>query len=259
MNIKNRTSVIGGVLAVILVIVTVLVLYTGYVSNNDEQDHAADYQEVSVGDPVDIVLDFYNPWLEAVKSTSTDPYTAGFSTSRILSQELRDVLALSQVDAGGTNIDPVLCQSTVPERVSGRIVSQQDDMARVLVMAKEKELTAQSVFVLKRATNGWYIDSIRCSPGEFGPAREFSFEKEGYILKRVPAPFDAAYWHIVFEENGEHGHVAPLFFDATSSCTSLNSGTTMCLPDQFTEATKIHVYGQMTEAGVAVTRLEFLE
>lgn len=255
---EHRKFIVGGLIALGAVVLVVAgILYNA--SNKSKQaDQDLSDQEVAAADPVDIVLDFYNPWLEAVKSTSTDPYASELASEKILSKELRALL-VSKKERAETEIDPVLCQTTTPERVTGRVVSEQENVVRVLVMAKEKELTAQSVFTLKRHNNGWYIDSILCSPGEFELPREFSFEKEGHLLKSVPPPLDPQYWHIVFEEDGVPGHAVPLLFDADSSCVSLDGSQYVCTPDQFTDATKVHVYGQMTELGVEVTRLEFIE
>ena len=254
---KHKKIILGGLVALVLIILIVAGVF--FKENRAKQmDLGLDGQEISTDTPVDIVLDFYNPWLEAVKSTTTDPYKSESVSKKILSDELRMRL-MSTEGHPETEIDPVLCQSTIPERVTGRIVSQQEDETRVLVMAKEKELTAQSVFTLKRHNDGWYIDSISCSLGEFELPREFSFEKEGHLLKSVPPPLDPKTWHIVFEENGELGHAVPLFFDAESSCVSTDKNTAVCTPDQFIEATKIHVYGQMTELGAEVKRLEFIE
>ncbi len=252
---KNKNFVIIGLVVAVLVIVGIFYA----VSKKDGQTDQNVYnQEVSTADPVDIVLDFYNPWLDAVRSTSTDPYTVGFATEKLLSEELRARL-LGTVGHAETEIDPVLCQTTTPTQITGRIVSQQENETRVLVMAKEKELTAQSVFTLKRHNDGWFIDSILCAPGEFEIPREFSFESEGFLLKNVPPPLNAEYWHIVFEQNGEQGHAVPLLFDAESSCISTDKTATVCVPEQFTEAVKIHVYGQALESGVTVKRLEFIQ
>lgn len=233
-------------------------LFYSYSSDTEQTDTITYNQEVSTNDPIDIVLDFYNPWLEAVKSTSTDPYTAGLATTKILSEELRTRI-VNSAGRGDTEIDPVLCQTTTPARVTGRIVSEQENEVRVLVMAKEKELTAQSVFTLKRLNDGWFIADILCSSGEFDIPREFSFEKEGYILKNIQPPYNPEYWHLVFEEAGELGHVVPLLFSAESSCIAVDSSIAVCVPDQFVEAKKVHVYGQMTESGALVTRLQFIE
>jgi hypothetical protein len=252
-----KKFVITGLVLLGLIILIAGILYKGSHTEVQVNQDSTD-QEVSTADPVDIVLDFYTPWLDAVKSTSTDPYKSGLAAEKILSKELRTRL-MSTEGHTETEIDPVLCQTTTPERVTGRIVSKQENEARVLIMAKEKELTGQSVFNLKRHNDGWFIDSISCSPGEFELPREFSFEKEGYLLKSVPPPFDSKLWHIVFEDDGTLGHVAPLFFSAESVCLTTEKSETPCTPDQFTEAVKIHLYGQMIESGVEVKRLEFLE
>ena len=254
---QYKKFLVPGLVLLVVIGFVVGILYKKFHLKGQVATDSAE-QEVSMADPVDIVLDFYGPWLEAVKSTSTDPYQSELATKKILSETLRTQL-LSAEGHTETDIDPVLCQTTIPARVNGRIVSEQADVVRVLVTAKEKALTAQSVFTLKRHNDGWFIDSITCAPGEFELPREFSFEKEGFLLKSVHPPLDPQYWHIVFEDNGELGHAAPLFFSATSSCVALDKSTAGCDSNQFTEATKVHVYGQMTERGVDVTRLEFLE
>jgi hypothetical protein len=100
---------------------------------------------------------------------------------------------------------------------------------------------------------GWYIDNIQCSFGEFAEEKEFSFEKEGFLLKNsVPSPYNSKNWHLVFAENGQDGHVVPLFFDSESQCTDLDGNKSVCKPDQFTETTGVFIRGQMTERGVSV-------
>lgn len=254
---NNKKYIIAGLLG-LLVIGVIVALYMKFSAAGPDGSNEMNNQEVSTDEPVDIVLDFYLPWLNAVKSTSTNPYASGLADEKILSAALSARLISTEGHAE-TDIDPVLCQTTKPTRVSGRIVSKTDTEARVLVVAKEKELTAQSVFTLKRFNDGWFIDDILCTPGEFELPREFSFEKEGYLLKSVPPPFDPQYWHIVFEENGELGHVAPLYFDAETACVSVEKSTAVCSPDQFMETSKVHVFGQMTERGVEVKRLEFVQ
>lgn len=219
-------------------------------------DGTSNEQAVSTDSPIDIVLDFYSPWLEARQSTSTDPYQLQLGNNPLLSETLRQQLITNE-GRTETDIDPVLCQTTIPERVRARMVSESPEMARVLVNARDASITAQSVATLKRLNNGWYIDSIECSPGEFEEPREFSFDREGNILKNVPAPYNSEYWHIVFEEDGRPGHVAALFFGATSTCTNFDGSEAVCDPSQFIEGVKIRAVGQMTETGVDVVRLEF--
>lgn len=256
MNSQNKRYIIAGAIGILVILLIATILYKNRGEGVPVTPQNTDIQEFSTSSPVEIVLDFYEPWLKAQKSTSTDPITLEPEKNMILSKELRTRLS-DMKNHAPTEIDPILCQTTTPERVTGRIVSQDENEVRVLVMAKDTALTAQSVFTLKKMSGGWYIDSILCSPGEFDVPREFSFDQEGYLLKRVPPPLDSNFWHIVFEQDGEQGHAVPLLFDADSMCTALDGTKTTCNADVFTEAMKIHVYAQMIEAGAQVKRLEF--
>ena len=93
---------------------------------------------------------------------------------------------------------------------------------------------------------------------EEAPQREFSFERTGNLLKSDVAPLDPDLWYIVFEENGEKGHVAPLYFDDTSMCKAADGSEVVCNPDQFTNAADAVVKGEMSEAGVQVKLVELL-
>ena len=254
---KNK-NLIGGlaILGACLLIVAGILFARSY--NNEPVEEVSYMQEVAQEKPVNIALDFYTAWLKAVQSTTTTPYADGLASEKILSEVLRARLTASE-ERLQTEIDPILCQTTTPMRATGRVVSTQENKVRILIMAKEKELTAQSVFTLNRIGDGWFIDSVTCAPGEFELPREFSFEREGYILKNLAVPFNPQDWHIVFTENGEEGHVVPLFFSTTTVCRSLDNSEAPCIPDQFVNGTKIHVYSQMTERGAEVTRLEFIE
>lgn len=254
---SRKKIIIGGVIALGVLILIGILLFLKLV-HQDGADGVPRDQVTSTEAPVDIAMDFYTPWLEARQSTTTTPYAEGLATGTILSESLRTRLVQSE-GRGEAEIDPVLCQTTVPERVTGRVVSSQENETRVLIMARDKTLTAQSVFTLKKHKDGWFIEDIECFAGEFAPAREFTFEKEGFLLKSVPPPYNPENWHLVFEDNGELGHVVPLFITASSSCTATDASVTACSFDQFSEAKKARVYGNMTEMGVDIARLEFLE
>lgn len=213
-------------------------------------------QEVEMYDPVDVVLFFYQPWLNARISTSTDPYAEGLDKYPILSRELRKRLSKTKGQPEG-EVDPVLCQTSVPTRISSRTLYESEDKSEILILAKDEGLDGQAVVTLNRLNDGWYIDQIRCAPGEFAPQREFSFEKEGYLLKSVLPPLDPQYWHLVFEENNQLGHVAPLYFSDESVCILSNGDEGVCDTSRFVEATKTTVYGEMNEYGVDVKKLEF--
>jgi len=200
-------------------------------------------QQVSTEDPMDIVHDLYSPWLRASQSTTTNPYQEGLGASPFLSKELRKRLEVRQ-----DGVDPVLCQTVIPNNISMRRVYQADDEMQILVTAKKPATsTEQSVATLRALRDGWYIESIECSPGEFAPVREFSFEKDGKLVKNVPAPYDSQYWHLMFDEEGEPGQYVPLFFTASSSPSN---------SDAFTEGAAAHVQGQLTERGVIVNSVE---
>jgi len=217
-------------------------------------------QQVSKLDVIDTVRDFYNPWLKAVQQpTTADPNLTTLAKSPILSKALRARL-VSAVKQSDATLDPVLCQTVVPEDISARSVYVQEDKAQVLVTSRDKKVTEQATITLIRYNDGWYIDEIQCSAGEFEPEREFSFEREGYLLKgSVPKPYDPKNWHLIFEENDEPGHVVPLFFDSESQCTGLDGSKSVCKPEQFVETAKVFVRGQMSERGVSIKQQEFVK
>lgn len=249
MNMK-KTTVIGIVVGVI-VVVGLILLFTGVFSSE---------QQVSKLDPVDTVKGFYDQWLKAAQSPeSADPDQKTLSKSPILSKTLRTQIANAQKDPNET-LDPVLCQTDVPEAISYRNVFKNDDQAQILVTSKDQSVTNQAVVTLLSYNDGWYINGIECSPGEFAPEKEFSFEKRGFLLKdSIPEPYNPESWHLVFEENGQLGNVAPLLFDSESQCTDVDGNTSVCEPDTFTEATEVFVRGQMTEGGAKVKQMEFVE
>ena len=214
-------------------------------------------QEVSFEEPVDIVMEFYSPWLNAMQSTSTNPYAEGLVDYPILSRDLRKELK----EMEGQNIDgmyPVLCQQTVPLRISTRRIYEEGDRAQILVMAKDEGLYGQAIITLNKLNEGWYIDSIKCSPGEFAPEKEFSFEREGIIIKEtVTEPYNNQYWHLVYEENGAKGLLVPLFFDQETKCIPKRGDEYICDPSQFKEDSKVTIRAQLTEAGAEVKRVEY--
>lgn len=215
-------------------------------------------QVVSTSDPIDVTLDFYNPWLTAWQATTTNPYKEGLHKDPILSKELRKRLQKEGPDMK-EGVDLVMCQPVPPPNISARVISESEMETQVLILSTQKEFTGQAIVSLLAKNEGWYINTITCALGEFAPEREFSFDREGYLLKSVPPPYNPAYWHLVFEENGQKGHAAPLFFNAESSCTALDGKVAVCNPDQFRETTKVSIKGSMTELGVEVKKLELVK
>lgn len=216
-------------------------------------------QQVSKLDATDTVLGFYDQWMNALKNpTSADPSKDTLSKSPILSPELRAKIATALKDSKAT-VDPVLCQAKVPDAISKRNVYVHDDAVQFLITSKDKKVTNQAIVDLKKYKDGWYISNINCAAGEFAPEREFSFENEGTLVKAsVPKPYDPKKWHLVFEEDGEAGHIAPLFFDKDSQCTT-DGKTSVCKPDEFTEKSKVFVQAEMTEMGATVKKMQFVK
>ncbi|MEX0910437.1 MAG: hypothetical protein WDZ73_01645 [Candidatus Paceibacterota bacterium] len=216
-------------------------------------------QEVSMEEPIDIVLDFYDQWLVELKSSDTDPYQSGLAKSAILSKELRQKIKNAKGHSE-TELDPVLCQTTSDIEIGTRTVHEQEDEVQFVVTARDQELTGQAIVTLLKYNDGWFIDNVTCAPGESGPLREFTFEKEGYLLKdSVPAPLNPEYWYLIFEENEQPGHSVPLFFDTESMCLYYDKKEEVCDPNRLEETNKALVRGEMTESGVEVKYFELVK
>ncbi len=235
------------IIGAVLVLIIIAVFARGFIGGGK--------QEVSKLDPIDTVEGFYHQWLAAEKDPAIEPNQKTLAASPFLSKDLRD-----RLKEPATTTDPVLCQTVTPQEITIRRVFEDTKKSEVLVTNKDKTVTNQAVVTLNSLNGGWYINDIKCSAGEIPPVREFSFEKEGFLLKAsIPKPFDPKNWHLIFTENNEAGHVAPLFFDAASKCIAQSGSESICKPETFTEATKVFVRAQMTERGAVVKRLEFVK
>ncbi len=243
---KNK-KIIGIVVLLAVVVFAVITLKGGST------------QQVSKLDITDTVGDFYSQWLKSAQDSNVSPNKAKLAKSPILSKVLREHLA-SELKNPTSGVDPVLCQTVVPEGFSTRNVYQKDTEAQILVTSKDKNVSEQAIFTLTKLNDGWYINTIECSPGEFAPEREFTFESEGFLLKdSIPAPYNKKNWHLVYEEKGVQGNVVPLIFDKDSQCTDLDGKKAVCKPDQLTETAKTSIKGQMTEYGVSVKQLQLIK
>jgi hypothetical protein len=251
---KHKNLIIVGLIALAVIVILVTSLFKETDTNAIQEK--LKNQEVSVEEPLDIVLDFYESWLQAKQSTSTNPYLLELAQNPLLSVELRDDLATAHTDSDQA-ADPVLCLTTVPEKIKVKPVFELDNSVQFVVSAaRDKVLTGQSTVTLVKHNEGWYIDNISCSDGESAPEREFSFEKEGNLLKSVPPPLDSQYWHIVYVANGQNGHAAPLFFSEESVCIEADGSESVCNTERFTDAIGAFVQGEMIEAGINVRRLQ---
>lgn len=246
---------------IIVVVVAALVL-AGIVAvvltNKNGVEDVSNQDGIEIIKPLDVTLDFYNAWFTATQATDTDPFTSGLATSLDLTEEMSLRLQKEDVQRASDELDPVLCQLVLPQKIRAKLIFEKDTQAQVLVIAGGEKLPGQAAVTLVLDDNVWRINDISCSYGESAEVGEFSFEREGNLLKSVPPPLDPQYWHIVFEENGVMGHTAPLFFDAESVCTGTGGNQAVCDPSQFTEAVPVFIQGDMTEAGVQVRKIEML-
>jgi len=249
MNKKLLFLVLIGVLIIGFVIMNIRGNST-LVNQTDEPNLAA------AGDPLDAVSSFYGDWFEARTSTTTDPYTLGLPADERLSQSVQEYI--SQADRNSEK-DPVLCLTNLPPRIGSLPVFNVNGSAQYLVVARGIGGVTPDRAVVDLAVVGdkWLINKIECISGESAPEREFAFERTGYLLKHNEPPLDPNTWYIVFEENGEDGHIAPLFFSETSLCINAGREESVCQPDNFTNAIQATVKGGMSEAGVEVQRIEY--
>lgn len=207
----------------------------------------------------DVAMEFYNQWLSDTQSTTTDPIASGLINSPVLSDELRTMIQDKRTARVDGDLEPVLCQATIPERVGGREVFALNTEAQVAVLARGFEVPSpyQALVTLTAVDGKWQISSINCTQGEVAPVREYDFERSGFLLKAsVPPPLNPEYWHLVYEEVGKPGHTLPLFFDAESICI-LGGVEAVCDPSQFMEASKVLLQADMLEAGADVRRVTF--
>ncbi len=251
----NRKKLLG-----IVVVVAAIVLVAWLLINGRDGGNANTYFFSPDDDPRSLVVDFYEYWLQAAASTSTNPYDAGLTEVSILTPALKERLAAAE----GSAVDPVLCQETIPEGIRTRVVYELDDSAQILVTYREATTTPevqalQTIITFERSEMGWLMNDITCSSGESEEVGEFSFEREGNLLKSVPAPLNSDYWHLVYEENGQTGNAAPLFFDESSVCIAVDGTESTCDTNTFVEAQKVFLQAQMTEAGPKVKRLQFIQ
>lgn len=246
-----------------IILIAVIVALAGvilavFLFNNQENTATEQLNTEVLADPMDAVLEFYAPWHEAELSTTSDPMTENLLANPRLSEELRAKLTTAMAEEGA-EVNPVLCLTEVPPKIGTRVSYALPNQAEVHVLARGLDAPSPRMAVVKLiGVNGeWVINEIDCANGESGPEREFSFERDGFLLKDVPAPLNPEYWHVVFEENGIQGNTAPLFFDTSSICIAADGNETVCDETSFTNATPARVQGEMSEEGVSVKRITF--
>lgn len=247
---------------VVLVGLLLLVAIFAFISQKKNVTHEnKNLDEVGeiTTDPLDTVSSFYNEWLDALLSTTSDPYQLGLDKDDRLTDEVKTQIADAKQNTEDT-LDPVLCQYNYPTRIGSKLSFNQDGKAQFLILPRGIGIVPERAVVdLEHRNGGWKIAKIECVSGESAPDREFAFEKQGFLLKNDQPPLDANTWYIVFEENGLDGHFAPLSFAADSMCYDNEGTESVCDESRFVNASQLIVKGGMSEVGVDVKRIEFLE
>lgn len=214
------------------------------------------------GDPLELTLDTVNQWKDILATSSEASLgLEEFLVSDIFAPALRQQLIdRNQDTAREPMLDVIFCQAEVPPRLVGRLILETPTEAQVMVLARGTEDRSPYQAVIALAGNGegaWTINKIDCVQGEVAPEVEFTFDHEGYLLKSVPAPYQSGSWHVVFEQDGQMGYVAPLVFDAESVCIDSAGTESVCDPDTLLEPIPALIQGEMTESGVTVKRVTF--
>lgn len=258
MYMKKRQIVIVLVVVVACLLAALFWWFNGQRSGNTvPRDEKRGVQ----GDVIDVALDFYESWLFAKQSSTTNPYTEHLDAAPALSVAMSKKLADAASNPPADGHDPVLCQIVVPSGLRSKLVFEKGDAAQVIILSKEKGSDIQSLATLARHDGLWEITDITCTQGEQAPDQgEFSFDTEGKLLRTsLPPPFNPQYWYLVFEEAGVPGYTAPLLLSDTSTCVSEAGVESVCTDALFSETLRVHVQGTMTEAGVQVKRVEILK
>lgn len=247
-------------IAIGLIIVVALLAWLFRSPSSETTNSGEEVRGGVSGEPIDITLDFFDKWLLARQSSTTDPYSEKLTTQPALAASVGEKLAQGEAAFKETGFDPVLCQTELPEGFRAKPVFENDTEAQYLVMTKDKKPGVQTIVSLKAQNNLWLITDITCGTGEQAPEQgEFSFNQEGFLLKEhVPAPLDSKYWHLVFTQNGVQGYTAPLLFSDTSVCMTETSAANTCDDASLGETMKVLVQGNMTEAGVDVVKLQLV-
>jgi hypothetical protein len=256
----KQNLIIGGSVILICAAAVLVIMLTHRGStpfNLGGSNNSITVTERSEKDPLDTVVPFYSDWLNAIFSTSSNPYDAGLATDTRLSESVRTYIAEAKAN-NPTGVDPVLCQTAIPPRVGSKVVFALPDKAQIMMLPRGVGRVPEAALVDLAPSNGeWQITKISCINGESAPEREFSFEKEGYILKGQ-APLDPQYWYAVYEENGQQGYSAPLFFSDASVCVEVDGDERSCDTNWFMNPSPAKIKGEMTESGVEVKRIEFM-
>jgi hypothetical protein len=258
----NKTKILIIVAAAMAVAALLLGYFVLLPKLQNSPNVSVDEAKGVLGEPLDVTLDFYGQWTAAKASTTTDPYAEGLATSTVLSDDLSRKILDNETAWRTEQKDVVACDPSVSADVKAKEIYSDETKAQVLIFPKDKETRGIQVMVTLAGEGGyWKITDIACGAGEQDQnAGEFSFDYEGHLLKQsVPAPLNPDFWHIVFAQSATPGYTAPLIFSASSTCVLQDATEKVCSDDMFFEAMKVRAKGDMTEAGLEVTKMELLK
>lgn len=251
---KKQLVMLVGVITLIIMAVVIWQTFGG--GSDLVVDPADDVQSAPVGDPMDVTMELYGPWLDGLQSTSTTFNKTELLNRAPLTTDLRAELIAAPVGSD-SEVDPVICQAQLPERIGVKTIFVSDTESQVIVVPRGKRVPEQALVTLVAADGQWVISDIACSKGEVAPDVEYTFEREGHLLKQsLLPPLSSDQWHLIYTKDEVAGNAIPLLFDTGSMCVSLDGSEQVCNPDQLTEATAVVLQGAMQEAGVLVERMQ---
>ncbi len=256
---KPIIIIVAVVAAVVLLVLFVLV--PKFQSPEDGGVVVEETQGV-LGEPLDIALDFYEKWRSAKISTTTDPYAEGLANASMLEADLSRKISENESRFRNEQKDIVMCDESVSRDVKAKEIFSNESKAQILIFPRDKDTRGIQVMVTLAGDGGyWKIVDISCGAGEQDPnVGEFSFDHEGFLLKQsVPAPLNSEYWHLVFSQNNVPGYTTPLLFSTSSVCVLEDKVEKVCSDDLLFETMKVRATGNMIEAGLEVTRVEFVQ
>lgn len=133
---KKQYLVIG---VVLLIVIGGIAWNTNKGGGSAEDKEVSEQELAEAGDPVDAVLAFYKPWLEAVQDPEASPYTSGLLDEPVLSAEMLAYLEKAQEEGTPTGVDPVLCQFSAPDKLRAKATFVLNDKAEVMVLGRGEE------------------------------------------------------------------------------------------------------------------------
>jgi|AntRauTorckE6833_2_1112554.scaffolds.fasta_scaffold28383_2 hypothetical protein len=244
------------IIGVVVLIVLAVIAWQFVDVDSGDWNSTDESQLAPTEDPLDVTMDLYGPWLAGLQATSTEFNKAELLTMAPLTADLRTKL-LSLTEDTQLAVDPVLCQAVLPERIGTKSVFVTDTESQVMVIPRGTKVPEQALVTLIAVDGEWVINDIVCSRGEIAPELEYTFEREGNLLKQsLLPPLNNEQWHLIYSRDGVAGNAIPLLFNETSVCLSPDGSQQVCVPDQLTEAAAVQLQGAMQEAGVLVERMQ---